>query len=65
MNPESKLPKPPKDFIFEDEIQSERKKVWLNAWCSMATNNDIASFEVCTKAADQCLKDFEERFNTK
>lgn len=43
-------------------IQQERKKVWLNAWYSMATNNDIESIEVCTKAADECLKAFDERF---
>ena len=43
-------------------ITTERKQVWLKAWCSMATNN-IESIEVCTKAANECLKAFDERFN--
>lgn len=53
----------PAKILQNQENLTERKNVWLQAWCSMATNNDIASFEVCTKAADACLEAYDERFN--
>ena len=50
--------------ILQDEYnKEERKEVWLQAWCAMATNNDIDSIDVCTKAADSCLAAYDERFS--
>jgi len=39
---------------------TDREKAWLAAWCAVVTNRHP---DYAAKFADQCLKEFDERFN--
>lgn len=40
----------------------DRTQVWLEAWIAVATSSTCVSVGVAANWADNCLKDFDERF---
>jgi hypothetical protein len=41
---------------------SARREFWAKAWCAVASAVNSMDPETCTRWADRCLKDFDERF---
>lgn len=41
---------------------TERKRVWLEAWCSVASCWNMVEIETCATWADHCLEAFDKRF---
>lgn len=42
----------------------DRTQAWLAAWIAVATSSSCVSVQVATNWADNCLRDFDERFPT-
>lgn len=46
-----------------DESKISREKVWIDSWIAIASSSSCMRCEVATKWADNCLKEFDLRFN--
>ena len=39
-----------------------RQEVWIRAWCETARSDNCTSYDIATRFADECLKQFDMRW---
>jgi hypothetical protein len=44
------------------DVLTRDERVWVTAWCAVATDSRVTSQRVATEWADGCLARFRERF---
>lgn len=52
------------DIRFTGEENEKRQAVWMDAWKCTAEAANTIDTRLCAQYADECLKDFDERFHS-
>lgn len=53
------------DWVYEESQLTTEEMIWFETWLTTIAREDVMDFRFATECADECLKQFKERFRKK